>query len=89
MPCIVFLSEKDALVPAEKVEKYFRSKGIPVSNFDERFGLDSVDRVSELSACVFRGDYHGTWTEKPGRSVPTIGEACNFLCRKVEARVFQ
>jgi hypothetical protein len=30
----VFISEKDALVPAAKVERYFRSQGIPIQDFD-------------------------------------------------------
>lgn len=34
VPCTVFLSEKDALVPSERVEAYFRSKNVPVQDFE-------------------------------------------------------
>lgn len=34
VPTVVFLSEKDALVPAQKVENYFLSKNIPVQDFE-------------------------------------------------------
>lgn len=34
VPCVVFLSEKDALVPAAKVEAYFKMKSIPVNDFE-------------------------------------------------------
>jgi hypothetical protein len=34
VPCVVFLSEKDALVPAMKVEEYLKTKDIPVKDFD-------------------------------------------------------
>lgn len=33
VPCSVFLSDQDALVPAQKVEEYLRSKGLPVVDF--------------------------------------------------------
>lgn len=34
VPCVVFLSEKDALVPAMKVEEYIKSKDFPVKDFE-------------------------------------------------------
>jgi pimeloyl-ACP methyl ester carboxylesterase len=34
VPCTVFLSAKDALVPAAKIEEYFKSKHIPIQDFD-------------------------------------------------------
>jgi pimeloyl-ACP methyl ester carboxylesterase len=34
VPCAVFISAKDSLVPAAKIEEYFKSKGIPVRDFE-------------------------------------------------------
>jgi hypothetical protein len=84
VPCTVFLSDKDALVPAEKVERYFRSKGIPIcdsESVDQQFFEESGD----INACVFRGHMHGGFTDHPVL-IPPIAVACNSLCRKVEAK---
>lgn len=83
-PCTVFLSENDALVPAEKVEKYLRSKSIPIrvadAVDDEFFDGD------EMNACIFPGQYHGAFTEQPNL-LPPIAAACNSLCRKVQKKM--
>jgi pimeloyl-ACP methyl ester carboxylesterase len=47
VPCTVFISAKDALVPAAKVEGYFRSKGIPIQDFDgciDQRGCDGTEK---------------------------------------------
>ena len=88
VPCTVFLSDKDALVPAEKVEQYLRSKNFPVcdaSSATKDFFVENGD----LHLCVFRGDIHGGWTEHPDDTVPTIAEACHALCLKADAKEFQ
>jgi pimeloyl-ACP methyl ester carboxylesterase len=84
VPCTVFLSDKDALVPAEKVENYFRSKGISISNA-ESVNQEFFDESGDFNACVFRGQYHGGFTEQPSL-IPPIAVACNSLCRKVETK---
>ena len=84
VPCTVFLSEDDALVPAVKVEQYFRSKDVPICDY-ESLPKDFFDKSGDFNACVFRGDYHGGWSEQPEK-VPAVAEACNALCRKVEAK---
>jgi len=84
VPCTVFLSEEDALVPAEKVEKYFRSQNVPVSDastVNESF----FEAEGDVKACVWRGGYHGIFTEVP-ELVPDIAMACKSLCKKVEER---
>lgn len=83
-PCTVFLSDDDALVPAKKVESYFRSKGISICDadaLDDKFFEESGD----FNACVFRGKIHGAFTEDPSL-LPPIAVACNRLCEKVEGR---
>lgn len=84
VPCTVFLSDKDALVPAEKVEAYFRSNNVPIadaSNVDQAFFEKSV----EINAVVWRGGYHGSFTEE-AELLPPIAVACKSLCDKVEQR---
>jgi hypothetical protein len=84
VPCTVFLSDKDALVPVEKVEGYFKTKGIPIrdaESVDEQF----FDESGDFNACVFRGHLHGGFTEEP-HLLPPIAVACNSLFKKVEDR---
>lgn len=84
VPCIVFLSDKDALVPAEKVEAYFRSNGIPIadaSTVEESFFNGS----GNIKACIWRGGYHGAFTEQP-RLIPDIAMACESLCDELHER---
>jgi len=86
VPCTVFLGDKDALVPTEKVETYLRSNGVPISDadtVDKRF----FEEKGDLKACVWRGGIHGAFTEEP-ELVPDIAMACNALCQKVEDREF-
>ena len=73
---------KKALVPADKVESYFLSKDIPISNA-ESVNEEFFDSNSGVNACVFRGMYHGGFTEQPDL-IPPIVTACRSLCRKVE-----
>ncbi|CAJ1934807.1 unnamed protein product [Cylindrotheca closterium] len=82
VPCTVFLSDKDALVPAERMENYFKSKGVPICD------AGSVDRgffdtSGDFNACIFRGSVHGDFTDHP-HLLPPIAEACDSLCCRVE-----
>lgn len=84
VPCTVFLSDKDALVPARRIEKYFEAKGIPTCDAettDEKYFQES----GEFNACVFRGHIHGAFTEDSSL-LPPISLACKSLCEKVEAK---
>lgn len=84
VPCTVFIGDKDALVPAEKIEAYLRMYGVPISDADlvEKSFFESE---GDLKACVWRGGIHGSFTEEP-EMVPDITMACNALCSKVEER---
>eukprot|EP00571_Detonula_confervacea_P013703 CAMPEP_0172307942 /NCGR_PEP_ID=MMETSP1058-20130122/8690_1 /TAXON_ID=83371 /ORGANISM="Detonula confervacea, Strain CCMP 353" /LENGTH=835 /DNA_ID=CAMNT_0013020259 /DNA_START=180 /DNA_END=2687 /DNA_ORIENTATION=- len=64
VPCAVFLSEHDALVPSAKVEKYLSSKGAVVLDAcgagRDHFG--SFSKVSHpINVTIFRNQGHGDW----------------------------
>ncbi|GKY91486.1 hypothetical protein MPSEU_000120800 [Mayamaea pseudoterrestris] len=83
VPCSVFLSERDTLVPAAQVESYFRRNNVPVTDFaqlDETF----LTQDAPCHCVLFRGDGHGDWTERPTETVPQIVAAVEVLCRKAE-----
>lgn len=80
VPCSVFLSDQDALVPSAKVERYLRSKDAPVIDFSK------ADRdhfaKGPLNVTVFRGQGHGDWAENRSSSVK-IAEAVDVLCAQI------
>jgi len=84
VPCSIFLSEKDALVPSGMVEGYLRSKGTPITDFatvtPEHFRSESL-----INCCVFRGHGHGRWTEIPDQTVPMVVTAAETLCERAES----
>jgi len=84
VPCTIFVADKDALVPGEKVMAYLRSKGVPLA---DAATVDSgfFDGKGDLKSCVWRGACHGAFTEEP-EMVPNIAIACNALCKRVETR---
>jgi len=84
MPCTVFLADKDALVPAEKVLEYFRSNGVPVSDA-ATVDSDYFEAKGDIKSCVWRDAVHGGFTEDP-EMLPNIANACDALCKKVELR---
>lgn len=92
VPCSVFLSDKDALVPAGKIEDYLKSQNIPVRDIH---GITQPPKSyfeddSELINCsVFRGHGHGRWTEVPNDTVPLIAMASEVLCERAEKRTHQ
>lgn len=99
VPCSVFLSDRDALVPAVKIESYLRKSGAPVRDFDRvrtggegggssSNGADACSSHfggSRLNVTVMRGDGHGDWVDRPSVTVPTIASAVEILCQKAEA----
>lgn len=86
VPCTVFLSDTDALVPVAKVMDYFRSQDIPICDAD---AFDDIffESGGDFHACVFRNEIHGAFTEDFSL-LPPIAEALNRLCEKVEAKTF-
>lgn len=84
VPCSVFLSDMDALVPAEKVEVYLRSRGSTMIDFKP--GLDKTHFSSGdgINGCIFRGHGHGDWTTYPTHTVPVIADCLQVLCERAE-----
>lgn len=84
IPCAVFLSDRDQLVPAAKIESYLQSKGAPVKDYAQ------VDRAffseGDMNVTVFRGDGHGDWVDDPS-TAPTIATCAEVLCEKAESRL--
>lgn len=71
VPCVIFLSDKDTLVPATKVEDYLKSKDIPIKDFDsceEGFFLDSGTEVQSVDAEVSVTNQNGYNYEPPAVS---------------------
>ena len=74
VPTVVFLSEKDALVPAQKVENYFMDKKIPVQDFEHcqpdyflhgtRTMLDDTERSVDRSSVAHK-DTSATSSNNP------------------------
>jgi len=82
VPCSIFLSERDMLVPATKVEAYFQSKGAPIKDFSDVTRNHFEDCATNVT--VFRGDGHGGWCERPFSTSPVIAECVEVLCRRAE-----
>lgn len=82
VPCSIFLSERDMLVPAAKVEAYMHSKGAPIKDFVDATRQHFED--SAMNVTVFRGDGHGGWCERPYATSPTIAECVDVLCRRAD-----
>jgi len=80
IPCSVFLSTEDALVPAERVERYLRTKGAPVCAFED--ADDNHYATGPINVTVFSGEGHGDWVEAPGK-MQRIAEAAEVLCSRV------
>ena len=84
VPCSVFLSDLDALVPAEKVLDYLRTKNAPTTDFKP--GMDkSHFSKGDVNVCIFRGHGHGDWTTYPTHTVPAIADCIQVLCHRAEA----
>jgi hypothetical protein len=64
VPCAIFLSERDQLVPSTKVENYLRKKGAIVKSADEA-GFDHYTSFAQqghpINLTIFRGQGHGDW----------------------------
>jgi hypothetical protein len=84
IPFAVFLSDRDQLVPAAKIESYLKSKGAPVKDYANVDG--EFFRESDMNVTVFRGDGHGDWVDDPS-TAPKIAECAEILCEKAEAQL--
>ncbi|KAG7366814.1 hypothetical protein IV203_029484 [Nitzschia inconspicua] len=85
VPCTVFLGDKDALVPSEKVEEYFRANSVPVADAATVSEPFFEENNGDIKACIWRGGYHGIFTDTPDL-IPGIAIACSCLGNLVEQR---
>jgi pimeloyl-ACP methyl ester carboxylesterase len=85
MPCSVFLSSNDGLVPADIVESYLSKKLVPICDFETVTDEFYNKNDGVVNCTIFRGDEHGDWTDRPLTTVPVIVTAVEALCRRAEA----
>uniref|UniRef100_A0A7S1USR7 AB hydrolase-1 domain-containing protein n=1 Tax=Grammatophora oceanica TaxID=210454 RepID=A0A7S1USR7_9STRA len=83
IPCSVFLSESDMLVPAAKVEEYMRNHSFPIRDFEAADAAHFSDKAG-INVAVFRGDCHGGWTERPSATSPKIAQCVEILTSRAE-----
>jgi hypothetical protein len=81
VPCAIFLSELDVLIPIHEVERYLRSKGATFGDFDD-VGREHFSNTV-ISVTMFRGDAHGDWTERPS-TAKKIAMATDVLTRRIK-----
>jgi hypothetical protein len=82
VPCSVFLSSNDMLVPAHKVEQYLVGRGAPTKDFDDANKEHFAN--GDLNVTIFRGDIHGEWTERPAATQAVITDCLEVLCTKAD-----
>eukprot|EP00551_Chaetoceros_affinis_P013528 CAMPEP_0203686470 /NCGR_PEP_ID=MMETSP0090-20130426/49076_1 /ASSEMBLY_ACC=CAM_ASM_001088 /TAXON_ID=426623 /ORGANISM="Chaetoceros affinis, Strain CCMP159" /LENGTH=847 /DNA_ID=CAMNT_0050555695 /DNA_START=380 /DNA_END=2919 /DNA_ORIENTATION=+ len=63
VPCSIYISEQDVLIPVETVERYLKLKGAHFCD-EKDAGPDHFQR-GPINVTIFRGEAHGDWTERP------------------------
>ena len=91
VPCHIYLSDKDMLVPAKKIEDYLRACSIPIRDFgDEAPVVSNEGKYSNIACTVFRGDGHGEWTEKNTANVVSqLALSVEDLCKEADVRLHE
>jgi hypothetical protein len=86
VPCAVFLSERDALVPTAKVEKYLRSKGAVIVDACDA-GLDHFGSFSRqthpINVTIFRNQGHGDWPLETS-TTHQVAQAAKALVNQIQ-----
>lgn len=59
IPCSIYVSEHDVLIPIDAVQKYLKSKGAHFC--DENDASSDHFRKGPINVTVLRGDAHGDW----------------------------
>jgi hypothetical protein len=83
IPCSVYISEHDSLIPVETVEKYFKSKNAHFC--DEKDTTDDHFKKGPINVSIFRGEAHGDWTESPSTAI-RIARTARLLTEEYESR---
>jgi len=82
VPCCIFLSELDALVPSAKIEKYLRAKGAVVLDADAsgRNHFSSFSKPSHpINVTIFRDQGHGDWPLELSANRQVAHAACALV----------
>lgn len=83
VPCSVFISDHDILIPVEPILKYFRRKGAHFC--DEGCPTSEYSTKGEMNVTVLKGQAHGDWTERSSTST-SIATTAKFLTEQYEAK---
>jgi hypothetical protein len=70
IPCSIYLSENDALIPFKTIEKYLRLKSARIHDFKDEVTFENRDRIN---VSVFRGMAHGDWCDVPSTATTVAG----------------
>ena len=81
IPCSIFISDNDVLIPVETVKRYLRSKGAVVSDFNDA----SEEHFSKgpMNVTILRGQAHGDFTESASTSA-VMAKAARVLTEQAE-----
>ncbi len=83
VPCSVYISDQDVLIPVQTVEKYFKSKGAHFC--DEKDAGPEHFTKGPINVTIFRGEAHGDWTERPSTS-KGIARTARILTEQHESK---
>ncbi len=81
IPCSIYLSAHDVLIPADIVEKYLKSKGAHFC--DDMDASPEHFKKGPINVTVWRKDGHGDWTERPS-TAKQIALTAKILNEKYE-----
>ena len=83
VPCSIYISEEDVLIPVETVEKYLKSKGAHFC--DAKDAGPEHFKKGPINVTIFRGEAHGDWTECPSTS-KGIAMTASILTEQYESK---
>jgi hypothetical protein len=81
IPCAIYISENDVLIPVDAVKGYFKSKGAKFCDMDEA----SAEHFSQgpINVTILRGQAHGDWP-MCAKSSASIAVAARVLTEQAE-----
>jgi len=81
IPCAIYISENDVLIPVDAVKGYFKSKGAKFCDLDEA----GVEHFSQgpINVTILRGQAHGDWS-MCAKSTASIAETARVLTEQAE-----
>ena len=81
VPCAIFLSEVDELIPVDEIQSYLETKGAILSHFDSDAAEGNLPNSEGfINVTIFRGDNHGAWVMRPS-AVKTIAMTADIFAK--------